>query len=51
MHTGALRPRELHCPAEAYRLGYVEGYIDAYPFLVNSEEDDDQEPDYYEVYE
>ena len=51
MHTGALRPSELHCPAEAYRLGYVEGYIDAYPFLVNSEEDDDQDPDYYEVYE
>lgn len=51
LHTGSMRPADLHCAADDYRRGYLAGYEDAYPFVINPEESEDQEPDYYEVYE
>lgn len=49
-HGGALLPKELHCAASDYAEGYAAGYEDGLPFYLTDEEDDG-EPDYYEVYE
>ena len=47
---GSLRPKELHCAADEYAAGYAAGYEDGLPFCLTDEEEDG-EPDYYEVYE